>query len=347
MDEFEFMLEDRIAKIQAINKQYDLENNAYISFSGGKDSTILHYLIDLALPNNNIPRVFINTGIEYLDIVRFVKEMQQKDDRIIIINSGINIKQMLEKYGYPFKSKQHSHNLAIYQNENYIDCDNNEFIIKQSEKKKKLIQIPYLESYYEEYTDYHIPLTLVRYLGVEKTNTLIRCPNKLRYQFTKYFNIKVSDECCNRLKKIPIKNWSKNNNKFICLTGMRKEEGGQRKSINCVITDKENNLVKFHPLLVVSDKWENEFIEKYNIKLCKLYYPPYNFKRTGCKGCPFSLNLQEQLEIMDKHLPNEKKQCEIIWKPVYEEYRRIGYRLNKKQEYEQMTIYDFINFQER
>ena len=43
----EFLLLDRIDKIQAINKQLDLENNAYIAFSGGKDSTILHYLIDL------------------------------------------------------------------------------------------------------------------------------------------------------------------------------------------------------------------------------------------------------------------------------------------------------------
>lgn len=32
---------------------------------------------------------------------------------------------------------------------------------------------------------------------------------------------------------------------------------------------------------------------------------------------------------MEKLLPNERKACEIIWKPVYDEYRRIGYRLNK------------------
>ena len=25
---------------------------------------------------------------------------------------------------------------------------------------------------------------------------------------------------------------------------------------------------------------------------------------------------------MEKYLPNERKQCELIWKPVYEEYRR-------------------------
>jgi 3'-phosphoadenosine 5'-phosphosulfate sulfotransferase (PAPS reductase)/FAD synthetase len=119
---------------------------------------------------------------------------------------------------------------------------------------------------------------------------------------------------------------------------MRKEEGGQRASINCVVTDKDNKLKKFHPLLVVSEDWENWFIDQYNIELCKLYNPPYNFKRTGCKGCPFSLDLQNQLDVMKKLLPNEYNQCELIWKPVYDEYRRINYRLRN-----QMTIYDFID----
>ena len=69
--------------------------------------------------------------------------------------------------------------------------------------------------------------------------------------------------------------------------------------------------------------------ERERVALAPLYCQPYNFKRTGCKGCPFSLDLQEQLEIMELYLPNERKQCELIWKPVYDEYRRIGYRLKK------------------
>lgn len=36
-EDFEFQLFDRVEKIKAINKQYDLEHNAYIAFSGGKD----------------------------------------------------------------------------------------------------------------------------------------------------------------------------------------------------------------------------------------------------------------------------------------------------------------------
>ena len=114
MTENEFMLQDRISKIKSINEQYDLENNAYISFSGGKDSTILHYLLDLALPGNKIPRLFLNTGIEYIYIFNFVKELAKKDDRIKILNAGKNIKETLKKVGYPFKSKEHSQKVYEY-----------------------------------------------------------------------------------------------------------------------------------------------------------------------------------------------------------------------------------------
>lgn len=300
----ELILFDRIEVIKSTNQKYDLENNAYISFSGGKDSTILHYLIDMALPNNHIPRVFINTGIEYNYIVDFVKELASKDDRFIILKPSQPIKPMLEKYGYPFKSKLHSHWLSIYNNSGLTNA-------------------------------------VKKYLGEIEGNIKFICPNILKYQFTKDFNIKCSEKCCTKLKKDPTKKWQKENNRSIVLTGMRKEEGGAREKLTCIITDKQNKLVKFHPLVVVNDDFENWFIDKYNIKLCKLYREPFNFKRTGCKGCPYSLDLQEQLDTMAMYLPNEKKQCEMIWKPVYQEYRRLGYRLRKDTG--QMSIFDFID----
>lgn len=64
MEDFELLLYDRIEIIKQTIQKYG-EENFYISFSGGKDSTALHHLIDEALPQNKIPRVFINTGIEY------------------------------------------------------------------------------------------------------------------------------------------------------------------------------------------------------------------------------------------------------------------------------------------
>lgn len=110
----EFILIDRLDIIKKTIEKYE-ERNFYISFSGGKDSMVLHTLIDEALPNNKIPRVFINTGIEYTDMIKFVRQMAKQDDRIIIYNSNVHIKKMLEKYGYPFKSKEHAHKVATYQ----------------------------------------------------------------------------------------------------------------------------------------------------------------------------------------------------------------------------------------
>lgn len=121
----------------------------------------------------------------------------------------------------------------------------------------------------------------------------------------------------------------------------KRRGGGQRANLGCLIT-KNDKIVKFHPLMPMKEDWIDWFINHFKIELCELYYPPFNFKRTGCKGCPFSLNLQEQLDVMERLLPEEKRQCEFIWKPVYEEYRRIGYRLRKKGLPKQTTIFDYM-----
>lgn len=277
-EEFEFQLFDRIEKIKQINEQYDLEQNSYISFSGGKDSTILHYLVDIALPNNKIPRLFINTGVEYQDIRKYVNELAFNDDRIKIINSGINLKSMLKKYGYPFKSKQHSHNWTIYNN-NREECNKYiDILFEHPEKKKDYNFIHALKKGVK---------TIIKYIfGIrererESCTSTLRVPDKLAYQFRKDYNgIKMSDQCCYKLKKEPAHKWEKQNNKSIVMTGMRAEEGGMRNQNGCTIFE-ENKLKKFHPLKVVSEEWEEEFIKRFNIKLCKLYYPPYNFKRSG------------------------------------------------------------------
>lgn len=159
-------------------------------------------------------------------------------------------------------------------------------------------------------------------------------PNVLKYQFKEGVPFKISDKCCVEMKEKPLIQWKKNNGIHNDITGLTRAEGGRRSNINCILVKK--NKVAFHPLAIMSTDWVDWFIKEHNIQLCKLYYPPYNFKRTGCKGCPFSLDLQEQLSLMEVYMPAERKQCEIIWKPVYEEYRRIGYRLKKE---EQMKLF--------
>ena len=288
----DLILFDRLEVIKKTIEKYG-EDNFYLAFSGGKDSTVVHHLLDMALPNNKIPRVFSNTGIEYNAVVEFVREREREDDRFVIVSPKKNIRATLEEVGYPFKSKDHSSILTEWQRGN------------------------------------RNTVAMKKYLAEKKDR--FTCPKILRYQFTDDFKLKVSNYCCREMKKKPSHQWQRENKRPITITGMTREEGGARNHIDCIVS-KKDKVVKFHPLSKVDSDWENWFIDKYHIQLCKLYYEPYNFERTGCKGCPFNPNLQEQLTIMEKYMPNERRQCEIIWKPVYDEYRRIGYRLKKEEQ---------------
>lgn len=297
MTENEFILQDRLGVIRDTINKYG-EENFYISFSGGKDSTVVHHLVDMALPENKIPRVFDDTGIEYNLVKEFVREREREDDRFVEIRPNQSIKQMLERVGYPFKSKEHAQRVSEYQAKHTIR--------------------PYLQRYID---------------GVDKQGSAksFQCPQSLRYQFTEEFTLKVSHKCCKELKKKPLDKWKKENGKTVTITGMMRDEGGQRSNIDCIHFTR-GKLNKFHPLAKVNKEWEEWFIKEYNIKLCKLYYEPYNFEREGCKGCPFNIYLQNELTTLEKYFPAERKQCEIIWKPVYEEYRRIGYRLKREEQ---------------
>lgn len=296
MTENEFLLQDRIAKIRSVNEQHDLLNNAYISFSGGKDSTVLSHLMDEALPGNKIPRLFLNTGIEYGLVLKFVREVAEKDDRIHIYTVGKNIRKTLDEVGYPFKSKEHAQRVHDFKH-----C-------------KKVWD------------------KLLKYFGLMDGDIYQTCPKILRYQITDECKLNISDRCCFEFKKKPVMDYMKESGKFITITGIMRTDKGLRSNINCVSFDKNNKLKKFHPMAPLNPDFEKWYIETRNIKLCELYYPPYNFLGTGCKGCPFNPNLEEDLFTLGQLLPNERKQCEYIWKPVYDEYRRIGYRLSKIDE---------------
>lgn len=288
-----FLLQDRLQKIRQIVNKYG-EENFYISFSGGKDSTVLSALVDMALPENRIPRVYVDTGIDYEMVRQFVITMSLTDDRVVMIKPRVPIKPMLEEKGYPFKSKEHSAILETYQ--------------------KNGLKTHWVKQYLQ--------------VDTERPNKkdCYACPKCLRSQFSEDYNLKVSDSCCKELKETPLKQWQEENNRYFGMLGLMPSEGGRRINAKCLVF-KGKKFMNFQPLVAITKDWEDWFIERYHVDICAIYYPPYNFTRTGCKGCPFAPNLQHNLDVMEEYFPTERKQCEAIWKPVYDEYRRLGYRL--------------------
>ena len=76
------------------------EDGVYVSFSGGKDSTVL---LDIARKDYpDIKAAFVDTGLEYPEIREFVKTFSNVD----WLRPKKNFKQVIEEYGYPFISKE-------------------------------------------------------------------------------------------------------------------------------------------------------------------------------------------------------------------------------------------------
>ncbi len=86
------------------------EDKVYISFSGGKDSTVLLDLVRQVNPN--IPAVFVDTGLEYPETKEFVNSI----DNVIILRPKMSFKQVIEKYGYPMVSKEQANYLDDIRN---------------------------------------------------------------------------------------------------------------------------------------------------------------------------------------------------------------------------------------
>ena len=113
-------LEDKvITSIEKLDEWYTAwGGQCYVSFSGGKDSTVLSYLAARYLSSFRAPPwplnlVFVNTGLEYPEIQRFVNEyadwLRREFPRITVnlhrLRPKMNIRQVVTKYGYSIVSK--------------------------------------------------------------------------------------------------------------------------------------------------------------------------------------------------------------------------------------------------
>ena len=235
--------------LDRIRKFYDYFNgNVYISFSGGKDSTVLLNLVRSLYPK--IPAVFVNTGLEYPEIVKFVKTKEN----VIWIKPKMNFKDVIEKYGYPVVSKEVAKQIREIRN-------------TKSDKLKNR-----------------------RLYGINKNSG--RLSDKWKYLINAPF--KISDYCCDVMKKRPFKVWEK--------------QTGNKPIIGMMVSDSRSRLRLYiksggcnafnasrptsNPLMVWNENDIWEYIRKYNIPYSSIYDMGYH--RTGCMFCMFGVHLEKK-----------------------------------------------------
>lgn len=95
-------------RIRAWYEAFD--GDVYVSFSGGKDSTVLLHLVRNLYPD--VEAVYIDTGLEYPEVREHVRTFEN----VTWLKPKMNFRQVILKYGYPVISKEVSQQIYEVKN---------------------------------------------------------------------------------------------------------------------------------------------------------------------------------------------------------------------------------------
>lgn len=269
------------------------EDGVYISFSGGKDSTVLLHLVRELYPN--VRAVFVDTGLEYPEIRDFVRTF----DNVDIVRPKMNFKQVIEKYGYPFISKETSQ--TVYYARKYLkNLINGDKDIKGAPKFADLVGVDRRTN--KTNKDYQAIkngdyIKMVKTYRLAKDNGVkLNCYTKIifgelehkekgkltgeiskkydksKYKFFLGAPFEISSECCNVMKKRPIKKYAKETGRVPITAQMASESYLRTQKwlkYGCNGFDLKSPIS--NPLSFWTEQDILRYIKENNIKICSVY----------------------------------------------------------------------------
>jgi 3'-phosphoadenosine 5'-phosphosulfate sulfotransferase (PAPS reductase)/FAD synthetase len=278
-----------------MNNYFRAHDMILISVSGGSDSDCIVHLVCKYFPEylSKCKFVFVNTGLEYDATKRHLCDLEKcygiKIDRI----KGKSVVTAIKEYGVPILNKSRSEDIYYYM-------------------QGKGWAIERIDGGSKAGTRYAYTPNMVDMIHYARDN-----------------GIKISPRCCTYSKKQPIKKYMRDNNIDLNVTGERKAEGGQRaaKHKSC-FEEHKNGEHKYMPLWWWSDETKSDFKAKEGIRYSDCY-EVYGMKRTGCCGCPFNLNIADDLQAMYKHEPKLYNAVMAVFGQAYELTDRFNCRRKK------------------
>ncbi len=272
--------------------------DVYVSFSGGKDSTVLKHIVDGMY--DNIPAVFVNTGLEYPEIQQFVREIKAGkydcfNSDVEIIRPEMRFDEVIKKHGYPVGSKRIASN------------------IEYGKKARSRGDIAKFEEYIHGIRN-----------GKRDGKQYVFMPVPQQLMPLVDSDIKVSNKCCDVMKKNPLHKYQKRTGRKTIIATMaceskQREDGWMKTGCNAFDAKEP----KSKPMSFWTEQDVLHYIKQYNVPYCPVYgeikvaqhdelegqmnmidylgyYEPEDklettgCNRTGCMFCMFGCHLEKE-----------------------------------------------------
>ena len=259
------------------------KGQVYVSFSGGKDSTVLLDIARKCFPD--IEAVFVNTGLEYPEIQQFVKSF----DNVTILRPKMRFDEVIKKYGYPLISKQVSKTVSAARR---------------------------LNSKYGDVCRERLDGTELMDSGKK---SLYNCS---KYKPLLDANFNVSSFCCDVMKKSPAHSYTRTTGKMP-ITATMAEESKLRETKwiqnGCNAFDSKNPIS--NPMSFWTEQDVLQYIKRYNLPIASVYgdivcendkLTTTGCKRTGCVWCAFGSHLESnpnRFQMLKQTHPRQYEYC--------------------------------------
>ena len=300
---------------QRIRQWYEYwDGQVYGSFSGGKDSTVLKHIIDGMY--DDVPALFVNTGLEYPEIQKFVKDIKAGkydcfNSDVEIVRPEMRFDEVINKYGFPVVSKE---------------------VSKKVHDANSAKRNGYENSYAMKYFN-----------GEALTPDGRKSPyNMEKWKFLLDADFNISSKCCDVMKKKPAKQYGKQTDRKPIIATMASESRLRlQKWIQYGCNAFEKGNPSSQPLSFWTEQDILHYIKKYNVPYCSVYgdividweaaddeqtniidflqeYEPTDklkttgCDRTGCIFCMFGCHLEKEpnrFQRLKKTHPRQYEYC--------------------------------------
>lgn len=312
------MIFDSLGKMKSVLSKH---NNIAVSVSGGSDSDLLVDLISKFKHDDiNINYIWFDTGLEYQATKDHLKYLENRYNiSITRIKAKKSIPKSLNEYGQPFLSKYVSEMLSRLQKHNFDFKNADNYTFEEAYKIYPKCKGG-LQWFYNDHKN------ILNENGSIKSHSSFNIGRnkKLReFLIDNPPTFKISNKCCDYAKKKVGYDYIKTNDIDLNITGVRKNEGGIRSVALTSCFSAKADCNDYRPIFWYSDT-DKDVYNKYYDVTNSLCYSEYKMKRTGCAGCPFGRNFEEELEILNKYEPKLYKGVLNIFKDSYEYTRRYN-----------------------